>query len=123
MLLNPSPSSKEKCASLDGVCKIMFIFAASEGRNPRVKNAFLALSCTKKSPNLSRGMETKIYAHSVLYMYAYSPALCFAKCIQTAWGICSQFISTAVFGDTIRTMSATSLYAFLVSVSQTHYLR
>ena len=55
-------------------------------------------------------------------MYAYSPALYFAKCIQTAWGICSRFISTAVFGDTIRTMSATSLYAFLVRFKQTYLL-
>ena len=29
-------------------------FAASEGRNPRVKNAFLALSYTIKSPNFTR---------------------------------------------------------------------
>ena len=34
--------------------KISAIFAASEGRNPWVKNAFLALSYTIKSPNFTR---------------------------------------------------------------------
>ena len=101
--------------------KFSAIFAASEGRNPRVKNAFLALSCTKKSPNSSRGMETKLRSFCYVYVRV-QPALYFAKCIQTAWGICSRFISTAVFGDTIRTMSATSLYAFLVWYNQINLL-
>ena len=64
-------------------------FAASEGRNPWVKNAFLALSNVTKSAKFQKEGEDKEYAHSVMYMYAYSPALYFAKCIQTAWGICS----------------------------------
>ena len=65
MLLNPSPSPKEKCASLDGVCKIMFIFAPSEGRNPRVKNAFLALSCDKKIAKISSKRVETENRHSV----------------------------------------------------------
>ena len=48
--------------------KFSAIFAASEGRNPRVKNAFLALSCTKKSPNSSRGMETKLRSFCYVYV-------------------------------------------------------
>ena len=46
-------------AHLHELSELSFTFASSEGRNPRVKNAFLALSYIVKSPILSRRIETE----------------------------------------------------------------
>ena len=61
-------------------------FAKPEGRNPWVKNAFLALSHVTKSPNFSRGMRTMQRSFCFVYT-AYSPC-CTHKVYTTAWGIC-----------------------------------
>ena len=64
------------------ICK----FAESEGRNPWVKNAFLALSHVTKSPNFSRGMRTMQRSFCL-----YTPRTAHAvphKVYTTAWGIC-----------------------------------
>ena len=47
--------------------KFSAIFAASEGRNPRVKNAFLALSCKSKSAKFQRKDEDN--ATLILFVY------------------------------------------------------
>jgi len=54
--------------------KFSTIFAASEGRNPWVKNAFLALSFLSKSGKFqnNRGMET-MQRSFCLYITVYSP--------------------------------------------------
>ena len=58
------------------------------------------------------------YAHSVLYMYAYSLTLYLAKVYKQREVFVLLFISLMVFGDTNRMMSVTSPYAFLVSINQ-----
>ena len=56
-----------------GVLKSFSTFVASEGRNPRVKKAFLALSYTMKSPiSNNRRMET-MRRSFCLYILMYSP--------------------------------------------------
>ena len=80
------------CGSLKKVqinlasCSPCTIFAASEGRNPWVKNAFLALSRVTKSPISSRGMRTMQRSFCL-----YTPRTAHAvphKVYTTAWGIC-----------------------------------
>ena len=62
------------CGSLKKVqinlasCSPCTIFAVSEGRNPWVKNAFLALSRDPKSPISSKRDGVLEYAHSVSYI-------------------------------------------------------
>ena len=66
--------------------KPLVIFAKPEGRNPWVKNAFLALSHVTKSPNFSRGMRTMQRSFCL-----YTPRTAHAvphKVYTTAWGIC-----------------------------------
>ena len=66
---------------------IVSIFALSEGRNPRFKNAFLALSYTMKSPiSNNRRMETMRRSFCL-----YIPCTALAvphEVYTTAWGIC-----------------------------------
>ena len=57
---------------LVAILNFICIFATSEGRNPWVKNAFLALSHVTKSPNFSRGMRTMQRSFCFVYT-AYSP--------------------------------------------------
>ena len=62
-------------------------FAASEGRNPRVKNAFLALSHKPKSPISKQRDEDN--ATLILFVYPTSTAHAVPyKVYTTAWGIC-----------------------------------
>ena len=49
----------KKMSKVFANCEFVITFAASEGRNPWVKNAFLALSYTIKSPNFTRRDEDK----------------------------------------------------------------
>ena len=80
------------CGSLKKVqinlasCSPCTIFAASEGRNPRIKNAFLAFTHTVKSPiSNKRGGNN---ATLILFVYpTYSPC-CTSAVYTTAWGIC-----------------------------------
>ena len=51
-------------------------------------------------------------------MYAYSLTLYLAKVYKQREVFVSMFISTTVFGDTYFSMSVTSPYAFLVSITQ-----
>ena len=58
----------------------------------------------------------------ILFVYhRYSPR-CTYMVYTTAWGICFSVHFSMVFGDTRFTMSATSLYAFLVWYHQTQLL-
>ena len=101
---------------------IIRIFTTSEGRNPRVKNAFLALSYIVKSPILSRRMKTKSTLILFLYMIVrVQPTLYLVKVYKQRGVFVSLFISTAVFGDTYYVMSVTSPYAFLVSINQAQH--
>ena len=89
-------------------------FALSEGRNPRFKNAFLALSRITKSAKLRRGVRT-MQRSFCLYIHKVQPC-CTPRYIRQRGVFVSQFISTMAFADASYTMSATSLYAFLVSI-------
>ena len=88
-----------------------------EGRNPWVKNAFLALSRLTKSPIsmqrdednatliLSLHMQGRVQSFVAVHFYPY---------MRQRGVFVSQFISTMAFGDASNMMSSTSLYAFLV---------
>ena len=96
-------------------------FAPSEGRNPWVKNAFLALSYVIKSQNFTRRDEDEDMSILFLYMIVrVQPTLCFVKVYKQYGVFVLLFISLMVFGDTNNMMSVTSPYAFLVVLSQTH---
>ena len=82
---------------------------------PRMR--FLLYPVRKNRQVSSRRVE-KRYAHSVLYMYAYSLTLCLAKVYKQREVFVLLFISLMVFGDTSYLMSVTSPYAFLVSITQ-----
>ncbi len=81
------------CGSLKKVqinlasCSPCTIFAASEGRNPWIKNAFLAFTHTVKSPvSNKRGGNN---ATLILFVYSTSTAHAVPhKVYTTAWGIC-----------------------------------
>ena len=66
---------------------IMIKFAPSEGRNPWIKNAFLAFTHTVKSPvSNKRGGNN---ATLILFVYSTSTAHAVPhKVYTTAWGIC-----------------------------------
>ena len=68
-------------------CSPCTIFAASEGRNPWIKNAFLAFTHTVKSPvSNKRGGNN---ATLILFVYSTSTAHAVPhKVYTTAWGIC-----------------------------------
>ena len=68
-------------------CSPCTTFAASEGRNPRVKNAFLALSRLTKSPISSWGMRT-MQRSFCLYIHTSTAHAVPHKVYTTAWGIC-----------------------------------
>ena len=58
-----------------------------EGRNPWVKNAFLAFTHVTKSPISIRGVEDN--ATLILFVYPQSTALAVPhEVYTTAWGIC-----------------------------------
>ena len=61
---------------------LLRIFATSEGRNPRVKNAFLALSFDRNRQNFCKRIETEIRPFCMYMIVRVQPTLCFAKCIQ-----------------------------------------
>ena len=92
-------------------------FAASEGRNPRFKNAFLALSRITKSAKLRRGVRT-MRRSFCLYIHKVQPLLYPTRYIRQRGVFVSQFISTMAFADASYTMSVTTLYAFLVWYNQ-----
>ena len=56
-------------------------------------------------------------------MYAYSLTLYLAKVYKQREVFVSMFISTTVFGDTYFSMSVTSPYAFLVTITQAPAMR
>ena len=62
-------------------------FAASEGRNPRVKNAFLAFTHVTKSPISTRGVET-MQRSFCLYIHTSTALAVPHEVYTTAWGIC-----------------------------------
>ena len=67
--------------------KIILTFAVPEGRNPWVKNAFLALSHKPKSPISKQRDEDN--ATLILFVYPTSTAFTVPhEVYTTAWGIC-----------------------------------
>ena len=92
-------------------------FAVSEGRNPRVKNAFLALSQIAKSPISKQRDEdnaTLILSFAYMQERVQLRLYTFYSYMRQRGVFVSRLISAMVFGDTSYLMSATSLYAFLV---------
>ena len=95
-------------------------FAASEGRNPWTKNAFLALFRVMKSPTFKGGMKMRVRSFCLLRICkrVYSSGCThFYDICDSVRYLFLLFISLMVFGDTNNTMSTTSPYAFLVAVS------
>ena len=92
-------------------------FVVPEGRNPRVKNAFLALSQIAKSPISQQRDEDKA---TLILSFAYMQErvqlrlYTFYSYMRQRGVFVSRFISAMVFGDTSYLMSLTSLCAFLV---------
>ena len=95
-------------------------FAASEGRNPWVKNAFLALSYYHEIGKISKEGWRQRYVHSVfVYDCTRTASRCTFQSVYKQRGVfVLLFISLMVFADTSDMMSVTSPYAFLVSVSK-----
>ena len=62
------PKGKAKMQENLLFCSPCTNFAASEGRNPRAKNAFLALSYVIKSPILQGGMKREIRSFCFVYV-------------------------------------------------------
>ena len=76
----------------------MYTFALSEGRNPWVKNAFLALSHKPKSPISKQRDEDN--ATLILFVYhRVQPLLYPTRYIRQRGVFVSQFISAKAFGD------------------------
>ena len=104
-------------------CKwnIIYKFATSEGRNPWVKKAFLALSHKPKSP-ISKQRDEDNATLILFCIHRVQPTL-YPQGIYDSVGylFLSSFLRRRLAMPRFM-MSATSLYAFLVYIWQTHLL-
>ena len=99
--------------------KIMY-FCNARGEKSSVQECVSCFYPYNEIANFKGGVET-MRRSFCLYILKVQPLLYPTRYIRQRGVFVSQFILLMVFGDTSYTMSATSLYAFLVSVSQTHY--
>ena len=93
---------EKKTANISCISIIFTTFVMPEGRNPRVKNAFLALSRISKSPISKQGMRTMQRSFCLCIcrgVYSLPWAVHFYPYMRQRGVFVSQFISAKAFGD------------------------